>query len=269
MRDMLQEMLSWLLFNGPNNLESSDIAKLTLPWLTSFIRNDAIAACKNGYAIKLAVILDGLAIRHSIHYLRYGIELANIADNCFVFNSSVFWNYKYYIYYLASLSVVEGINGDKEVASCSRSVSYYHPYSSKRAPRENIKMSNSNEDKGFKLEQQRKGWVIASQSGCPVREFDIAKWPEIKSPDSIYVRNSRMEYLQEHFFPDNSFFKSKSKPWLLDELWLEYFGKNWIPYDLKERIAKFPDTAKFFAERYPQVVPDEAWALLGGKPAPA
>jgi hypothetical protein len=73
----------------------------------------------------------------------------------------------------------------------------------------------------------------------------------------------------EAFFPEDSYLKAVSKPWLLDELWLEYFGKNWIPFDLKERIARFSETAKFFAERYPQVVPDEAWALLGGKSAAA
>ena len=74
--------------------------------------------------------------------------------------------------------------------------------------------------------------------------------------------------LEEYFYAPNTYITATSKPWLIDDLWQEHFGKDWIPFALEDRIAKFPKAAQFFKERYPQVVPDEAWALLGGKPTP-
>jgi hypothetical protein len=107
--------------------------------------------------------------------------------------------------------------------------------------------------------------LVISQIDCPASEIDVSNWPEV----SVGIYDKRRSYLVENFFPENSILKSESKPWLLDDLWLEHFGREWIPFDLKDRIAKFPKAAQFFKERYPQVVPDEAWALLGGKPSTA
>ena len=91
------------------------------------------------------------------------------------------------------------------------------------------------------------------------------KWPS--DPAEYDWQAKEDPAIEEYFYPADSFVKVTSAPWLLDELWEEHFGKDWIPFALEDRIKKFRKAADFFKERYPQVVPDEAWDLLGGKPA--
>ena len=267
LHDVLQEMLAWLLFNGFDKLNSQAIAKASLPWLSFYVRNDAVIACKKGFGIMMATLLDGIPIRHAIGFRRKGINLEITSEDCFIFNTSVPWNKRYGDDRLLKLVVVKGSNGTEWVNSVHRTVFYYHHYSDKSAPRGKGRITLSNNGIKLNLEQQKKGWLTVSQSGCPHAEFNIIDRPVVVGLDSVYERNSKMEYLTEHFFPEDSYLRALSPPWLLDELWLEHFGREWIPFDLKERIAKFPKAAQFFKEHYPQVVPDEAWALLGGKPA--
>lgn len=104
-----------------------------------------------------------------------------------------------------------------------------------------------------------------------IEDYDSKYFDDLfNGPDGKhYTQESARDVpcLEEMIYPSGYFIHVASEPWLLDELWQEHFGKNWIPFALEDRIAKFPEAAKFFSERYPQVVPEEAWALLGGKPA--
>lgn len=264
LRDVLQEMLAWLLFNGPNDMSSNELMRIDFPWLAKYARNETLIASKFGFAIKLAVVLDGLAIRYAVNYKRDGFELDFVKDDVIVFLRHTWHNTGDHF---ANVSVVNGLEGDEDADVSCRVVLYFHPYSEKSAPRGKMKVeSYTTEEKRFFLEQQKKGWLISKEAGCPPKEFIVKKWPEIRI-SSPYDEERRIRFFEEYFFPENSFIKSVSEPWLLDELWQEHFGKDWIPFALEDRIAKFPKAAQFFKERYPQVVPDEAWDVLGGKPA--
>jgi hypothetical protein len=264
-------MMAWLLLNGPKSLDSSIIPDISLPWLAFITRyhtkSSALVACNKGYAIRLNTLLNGLPVRHTINYQKEGFELNILTDDCFVFTTDRPWNSVRNKDHFVDLIVSEGLHSGKKVTSISRLVVHYNTYRDKRAPRGKLSTEDYGPKKNMILEQQKKGWLVASEPNCPPKEFAIINWPKVKAPSSIYELNSKQRYFSEHFFPEGSYFQAISKPWLLDELWQEHFGKDWIPFALEDRIAKFPEAAKFFKERYPQVVPEEAWALLGGKPA--
>lgn len=270
-RDVLQEMLAWLLFNGPNCIESSLLHEVYLPWLSgynNYSSDNPLVALKHGYGLSLATLLDGLPVNHVINYVRTGLNLEAVSDDAIVFGTHRSWNKNTYESRCVELSIVDALGVDTKISSTSRVVFYHDGYQSKSFPRGELKIDSfySHNKSKFKLEQQRKGWLIASQPSCPTKGFVMHQWPELNL-SSEYMRNTKLVFFYEHFFPENSYFKATSKPWLLDELWQEHFGKNWIPFALEDRIAKFSEAAQVFKERYPQVVPDEAWALLGGKPA--
>ncbi|UOQ97255.1 ATP-binding protein [Hymenobacter sp. 5317J-9] len=265
-RDLLQEMLSWLLFNGPVCAESVSIQHTIMPWLSTYANHNTLVASKSGYAVRLVSLLDGISVRHTINHHHSGFVLDVQTEDSLIFGHYLPWASGSYGTHLSEISVVEGLGTDKKVKSLTRKVFYSEKYSNKSAPRGKLKReSNYRDEVVYELEQQKKGWLVAAEHGCPTREFNVTKWPK-----PVFHRSSgegSRTYFIEHFFPEESYFKAISKPWLLDELWQEHFGKSWIPFALEDRIAKFPQAAQFLKERYPQVVPDEAWALLGGKPA--
>jgi hypothetical protein len=273
-RDSLQEMLAWLLFEGPDRLDSPHIRNTQLPWLDSSEENSALVACQRGYGLRLVSLLDGLPIRHSINYHRGQVTAIGLSDDTVVFGYYAPWESRYGSQ-LARIVIVDGTgdgdekdNGDR-VKLLRREVSYSFEYASKKTRKSTVVPAGYYHGDKVKLilEEQNKGWLVAKEAGCPDKEFHITSWPD-NDEISLYWRNRPIPYITECFFPEGSYIKAKSKPWLLDDLWQEYFGKNWIPFALEDRIKKFPQAAKFFAERYPQVVPDEAWVLLGGKPTP-
>jgi hypothetical protein len=261
-RDFLSEMLCWIFFNGPNSMSSSKINEINLSKWRASGYGGMLAATKKGFGLKLSVLLDLFAIRHLVLYV-HELSVSFLSDDTLLCGSSV----------------VRLTDTDFDISTEFVELKFV----SKPLYRRKVLFDKKYDDVGFfnlnkgdKLgnfyfESQYLGWLTVCSNVEKTPACEVAfKYPELVFNKHVY--NPAFisgDVVHEYFFAPRSVIRAVSKPWLLDELWQEYFGKNWIPFDLKERINKFPDTAKFFAERYPQVVPDEAWALLGGKPAPA
>ncbi len=277
-RDILTESLAWLFLNGPNKPGNAINEIHEYKNSISLIMNAALISNANGYGITLSVLLNSYPVRHLILQPNVGI-IASLysADYLFISAPLESRNQKFF----ANLSVVG--NGGNKISL--RQVLYYDKINVMPI---GIIYQEINYNKNileFAVESHIGQWLVVSSKECVISEIEIGKFPNVPMSNSFWhlpIRNvsyssgnggakRRVQMrlaLEESFYEAGSYLSS-SPPWLLDELWLEHFGREWIPFDLKERIAKFPKAAKFFAERYPQVVPDEAWALLGGKPAPA
>jgi molecular chaperone HtpG len=266
--DLLSEMLAFILFNVPANLNSQSIPSISLyPWFVSEGATGAVIACINGYAIRCATLLDNLVVRRIVQYLNPSLKIKLISHDVLVFGGGL--NLSFYDSRVNFRILNNNVRYYNEAKYEVRRLVYREGYARKKAS--SLVKANPNiqkDEEKSKVEGQNGPWLLLSSDKCPASGFTIEEWPKLEK--SVGVERHEEELaISERFYPEGTYIKASSEPWLLDELWLKYFGKNWIPFDLKERIAKFPETAEFFAERYPQVVPDEAWALLGGKPTTA
>jgi len=283
--EVFSEALAWLFFNGPNN--SADTIKEldghNSP-VTELMKNGLVINSE-GYGLALSILLNHRPIRHLLIQSKIGLAIKPLSEDFILFIGN--WSSKNQRFF-SNLVILQEAEGDSKIKPEIRQILHDKRFSLKNIPAIIPSETYDNGLKSIKLntEYYENNWAIVSSKSCPKSEVLVQEFP--KTPlEGIYYSHIipkkvpaymsgfngpdilRQQYLafEEKFYPVGSYLKAKSGPWLLDELWLKYFGKNWMPFDLKERIAKFPEAAQFFKERYPQVVPDEAWALLGGKPA--
>jgi molecular chaperone HtpG len=282
--EVFSEALAWLFFSGPSipigiikegggfNNPIADLMRSGLVTSTA------------GYGLTLSVLLNQRPIRHLLIQSKIGLEIKLLSKDFLLFVGN--WMGKNQRFF-AELAVLPEAKNDLAREFEIRQILYDGRFSSVNIPSVVPSETHNLGLKSIRLntESYEDNWITASSNSCPKSEILVQKFPKTpleginylhtaskRTPNSTSSINAsslfRQQYLafEERFYPEGSYLKATSKPWLLDELWLEHFGREWIPFDLKERIAKFPKAAQFFKERYPQVVPDEVWALIGGKP---
>jgi molecular chaperone HtpG len=259
MKDFLSEMLAWLLFNTPSS--STVVEDNHVPfyrWIVG-VSKEAIIISGQKFALKIATTLHDLKLRHSIEYIP-GIEFSVANQDTLLFSNI---KIDEMLDFRAGPFVNAFIDKPKDERNANRLLIFSDNSLSHREINEHI--IKCPDYTARKYEEVYEKTTV----DCPPKEYEVASRFKKAGIEKIRRKNYIQPLLKETFYPSDTLIKVTSTPWLLDELWLEYFGREWIPYDLKERIDKFPQAARFFAERYPQVVPNEAWALLGGKPTPA
>jgi len=285
--EVFSEALAWLFFNGPNN--PVDIVKEVASLNNSIVdlMKDGLVIKFTGYGLALSILLNKQPVRHLLIQSKIGLEIKILSKDFILFIGG--WMNKNQRFF-ANLAILPEMEDDLSIEFKVRQILYDSRFSSKNTPAVIPSETHGNRMRSIKLNTEiyKDSWVIVSSKACPESEILVQELPATPLGGVYYSYTTpkktsnfssgfngpsalRQQYLafEEKFYPEGSYFESSSKPWLLDELWQEHFGREWIPFDLKERLAKFPETTKFFAERYPQVVPEEAWALLGGKPATA
>jgi hypothetical protein len=130
-KDVLQEMLAWLLFNGPEAMESPKIKASYLPWLTGSESYSSIVASNKGFAIKLTVVLDGTSIRHAINYHRTGLNLKEVPNDSLLFGAYKVFDYNPYGSSLMNLTVVNKLDNELDVLPFSREIIYDENFKNK------------------------------------------------------------------------------------------------------------------------------------------
>jgi hypothetical protein len=263
-KDSFSEMLGWIFFNGPQTLDSSRISKISLyPWLLGSPGRPLIA-CEQGFGIFCRTLLERQNMKHMIIRSTAELEITLNSQDLLIICDKLIWPERDS---LVSLKITNDL--DNKVFSRqfeSRYIAYRGSYAKKKAPAFLKKVNSATKEVSAKIivEAQAGPWLLLASEGCPPSSFKIKTWPNAIQKQK---RGKEEKIFEERFYPEGARFNILSESWLLDDLWQEHFGKNWIPFALEDRIAKFPEAAQFFKERYPQVVPEEAWALLGGKPA--
>ncbi|MDO7846556.1 ATP-binding protein [Hymenobacter sp. M29] len=269
-RDMVQEMLASIYFNGPEYITDPKLAEMSLhPWIERGIGE--FVCCKQGYGLQLQTLLHGQPIEYALYYSSSAIKFS-LSKDAFVFSSKIRW---FGSGVCAKFDFIPTKNTRNYPAK--RQFLYHSDFVKIDVGSEMLwKEGHFRGLPHLFVEWQKAGLLLATDSphrlrtAVVVNNYDTDELDErSKREEHPYDQDSarEMPLLEEEVYPAGYIINVTSKPWLLDELWQEHFGKNWIPFALEDRIAKFPKAAQFFKERYPQVVPDEAWALLGGKPA--
>ena len=260
-KDVLAEGLAKLFFNGPTKLNSAAIPMLSDDYqLSDGIQMGAIVANSTGYCIECVYLLDNFDVSYVLFYDRKDAEIDILQNNILVVGNALGRRYSF-----AGLYVTKNTrNSRREPKYYSRRIRCHPDFEDKDVP-SFVADNQYQKEIVLSVEKQKGPWLLLSSEECPVSNFELLKWPSATNLDLSGVPQNGA--LEERFYPEGSYLTSSKAPWLLDELWEEHFGKDWIPFALEDRIKKFRKAADFFAERYPQVVPDEAWALLGGKPA--
>ena len=269
-KDFLTEMVGWVFLKGPTS--NNDYRLLTVnleKWLGSQT-GPMLVADTESYGIRLATLLDGHELTHAL-FQKVEVKINYLDSNTLAFGinkligalgaASPLFDTRF-----LGFTPQRGIQTKVKGEFHFRRVIYRHEFSDRKAHDILETVYHGSYERALKVENQEGGWLTVATKDCPPKRFVIVD--KLKGLDENGARRLIDGiYLEEQFYAQGTYLHADSKPWLLDELWQEHFGKNWIPFALEDRIAKFPTAAKFFAERYPQVVPDEAWALLGGKPA--
>ncbi|GAB3637744.1 hypothetical protein GCM10027422_33340 [Hymenobacter arcticus] len=265
-RDFLSEMLAWVFFHGPKSIDSPRLLNISLEKWLGGTKNFMLISKVDSYSIRLACILDKFPLEHALFQLP-GLKVKLLSEIGLLLraNNRLYSGPGFDTKFL-DFDVQRAVKTKIRNNYHFRQVIYKDEFAQKKAPAQ-FEIHNRGRDKFILLlEEQEEGWLTIATQGCPPKQFTV--FDKVRGVDENGARRVRDEiYLEEHFYSEGTYIKAMGTQWLLDELWLEYFGREWIPFDLKERLAKFPKAAQFFKERYPQVVPDEAWALLGGKPA--
>jgi molecular chaperone HtpG len=290
--DFLTEMLAWLFFNGPTSVNNPESSKIRFNhWLSEPASNSFIANSK-GYAIKLAILLQHLELRHSISAIA-GMELKIINDDTYLSiggkgspnGSGSFVNIN--IINPSGKSEIPGYNTNATHKYNRRilySFSHERPEETKGIsfPTENIEtkedfifapfggqkftlssLGNSLSDSSLPIQEKQEGpWLFQiNKSACPTPGFEIIKFPDIPNRGEWKLVD-QLSILNEYFYPEGTYIKATSQPWLLDRLWKKYFGLKWIPYAIQDRVNMFPETAKTFARKYPHLLSAEFQEIL-------
>jgi molecular chaperone HtpG len=270
-RDILQNMLASLYFNGPTRIDDPQIA--THSWESVRISSGhGLVVLAEGYGLRLKTLLDNKNVERVLWYSDSSLRF-KLLKNAIVFSgANTFRQFNAFSdFWFKSDRRSRAYQGSRQLL--------YHPtfIDLNQGSELDWVDGHSRHLPALVIESQNSGLLSATTvPGAPKSCFRIENYDSshtdgiIDGPNGEYYTQEsarNVPCLEEVIYPPGYFIHVASKPWLLDELWQEHFGKNWIPFALEDRIAKFPKAAQFFKERYPQVVPDEAWALLGGKPA--
>jgi molecular chaperone HtpG len=264
-RDLLTELVGWAFLHGPDSAYSHKLLNFNLERWIGYTRTPVLVGkAVDGYVIRLTSLFDAYAIEHVL-LLQPGLKIVSDSPQSLVLRLSSSAGDNSFDTPFSDFTPQKAIQTKIKGNYQFRIVVYKHEYASSKAPK-TLEIQHGYDRVQLTVEDQEGGWLVMATSGCPNKRFSIIE--KVRGEDEDGGRLVRdMNYLEERFYPSGTYLKASGKPWLLDELWQEHLGKNWIPFALEDRIAKFPKAAQFFKERYPQVVPDEAWALLGGKPA--
>ena len=265
-QDVLTKIIATLFFNGPTAQDSLELPQISQArWMNEGVAVGALVASSSGYGMQCDTLLDKFSMNFAIDYPESDLRFNLINSKGLVYGNKTGWKNRSLIRFRERTSE----SRYRVYPEHTRIVQYYEEFENMKAP-SFLKMNDdiqyddieNGEPDYYTVESQNGPWLLLSSQNCPAANFMVIQWPANQEK----IKN-KLIALEENFYIEETFLEVHSESWLLDELWQEHFGKNWIPFALEDRLAKFPKAANFFKERYPQVVPDEAWALLGDKPA--
>ncbi|HEX8328783.1 MAG TPA: hypothetical protein VF629_14680 [Hymenobacter sp.] len=267
-RDVLLELIAWVFFQGPSSFELPIKPTPKIYDDRAYFGASAIVMKHSGYAIRLASLLGNHPIRHMVVHPKTQVHIrvnTEVTSNTLIFADLI--DEKDDIRMLMS---VRSSKGSKQSTTNVMQVIYNKDFEDgdiKEVAEVNSGGTTRRKHK-LQLINQDGPWVTAASKKNHTSRVEILNWPTKKyttliSRDEEYVEYKEGLYLEEQFFPDGCYIKVGSKPWLLDDIWQEFFGDGWIPFAMEERLTRYPEAAKFFRERYPQVVPESVWQILG------
>lgn len=233
--DILTEMIAWIFSNGPKSINDTAMGKISLRTWINHRDESVLVACKKGYGLVLHTLLNHMFVEHLICYLNTGFEVNITNTNTLVFGGDYYVSDSKADTFHSSIHGVDDKNDRmvREVLKASRSVL---------------------EHKGLVSEEKIGDWTIAKTKDCPSSMFEIKAFPKHNEFTEL-LKNESQPILRELFLPSQSYIQANSKPWLLDKIWQKFFGSQWLPFDIDERIKLFPDAAVLFRANYPQVSP--------------
>ena len=263
--DVLQELLAWVFFQGPSHLELPIRPTVFLQDTRSYLGSAGIVMRSTGYAIRLACLLDNYPVNHLIIQTSPEfITSINTDSSC---ETLVFAGLLDNDSDIRMTMSIRSKDGKKRPAVKVRQVIYNSDYEAEQVQTVDAVDSGDSNTKNKKKLQviaQDGPWVTAETKKCPKSKVEILSWPAKKYSSlwDAYKEYDEGLYLEEQFLADGCHLKVSSAPWLLDEIWVKYFGPNWLPFDIKDRLVMYPEAARFFSKQYPQVVPEETWKIL-------
>jgi hypothetical protein len=238
-RDVLTDMIAWLFFNGPERIAPFDSRDFTLSnWMGYSADRESLVMKRDGYGLKIATLLNDVAVTHAIS-VEPPCVLESVKNDTFLFvftgdlaKGSPRWE-------LSPLNIVDG-DGKEIEPSPARRVEYF-PLKASRKGRKPLRVEKVG---NFIVEHHEDRWRMMALPKTPSANLRISLVP----PVSYYGREYWTHALQDFYFTDAKF---QLKRWLIDEIWDELFDGEWLPFDRKERLSKFPKAAKTLS-RYRQ-----------------
>lgn len=301
LESIISEMLTWIFFHGPTSTNNIEVSKVEFNNILYKYAAGSLIANSSGYALKLAILLQDLELTHSINCLP-GMELKILQENVYVSTGNVgspngsghFVNIgvstkkpdsnknendnnkilgykthaeaKYrrrmlYNFLYNNPSPPKSIELPKDLPSEPKKDSLLNWFGIPKVNMGSLRASLS--DESLPIQEKEDGpWLTqVNKSTCPSPGYEIIRLPSVPKRGDWKLVN-QVAVLDEYFYPEGTFIRATSQPWLLDRLWNKYFGLKWIPYSLQERLTTFPQTARTLATKYPHLVPDEVRTLI-------
>ena len=267
-RDVLLELIAWVFFQGPSCFELPMKPTVSLYDDRAYFGASAIVMKHSGYAIRLASLLSNHPVSHLVVHPKTEIRIrvnTEAASGTLLFADLLDANDD-----VRMEMSVRSNKGAKQPTTNVMQIIYNQDFEENSISEVDEINSGGTTKRKHELQviKQDGPWVTAASKKNHVSKVEVLNWPNKKYTSSFFRDEEYIEYeeglyLEEQFFPDGCYIKVNSKPWLLDDIWQEFFGTGWIPFVMEERLSKYPEAAKFFREKYPQVVPEAVWQVLG------
>ena len=267
-RDVLLELIGWVFFQGPSSLDLPVKPTVEIYDNRSYFGASAIVMKHSGYAIRLASLLSNHPISHLIVHPRTEVHIRVNAEH--TSETLVFTDLLDTRNDIRMAMSVRSRKAGKQPTTNVMQVIYNQDFEDGSISEVDEINSGGTTKRKHELQviNQDGPWVTAASKKSHVSKVEILNWPTKKYTSSIFRDEEYIEYdeglyLEEQFFPDGCYIKVTSEPWLLDDIWQEFFGNGWLPFAMEERLSRYPEAAKFFRTKYPQVVPEAVWQVLG------
>lgn len=232
-KDVLRDMLSWLFFHGPEAQFPANAEDLELmPWLNYSARDELLVLAPEGYGLRIASLLDKRRVS-SVIFLRSPVTILNGAHPHTIMLAGDWEGYRSAI--INRLHIVSE-HGGSAIPKHARLLFYDSTNRTARKGRE-VHI----QDKRYVVEERAENWQILATPRFPQSRCTI-EWPPSAN------RRNFGSYLTEFVLPPDSIFSIAK--WYLDDVWQEYFGRNWIPYNKGERLKKFASVVPLLQRYY-------------------
>lgn len=251
-KDIILEMITHLFYNGPTRLNDPRIASNSFDSHASTLYS-GIVACHLGFGPLISTLLTPFHIQHVILYNNKLIEFD-------INKSTVVLSNKYRGLH-HGLNDILFLKKHSDSPVHTRKIIYHSDFKSIKGDTLNLKLDGKNPTK-IKFEDKNSGVLsICSDKYCPESTIQVTtcERDDLDLLDEQYHSVSSKEFayerplIEEVFCPDGCYIKTDPE-WLIDKLWIELFGIEWIPFEIEKRISRFPKAAELLYRNYPQVV---------------
>lgn len=231
-RDYLRDMLAWVFFHGPISRAPLDPRTLDLrEWLGYGKLGEAFVIGPKGFGLRISTLLNRLFVRHALF-----VEEPTILTSINLTDSLLFvGNFETLDYHRTFAPIsFQDQRAHKIKPTAVRHLEFFQSGIGSGTERQEREKSGA----GLSVEMKEGDWQISSSAKCPPRRFEVQEWPKTKPGIWPGWRVAATEM----FFPNET--RINATPWLVDDLWHDLFGSEWLPYNFEERLTKFPQAAK-------------------------